>query len=157
MGLRVILILMAIVEAIGSIPNVGTLIGDMSQFLGSGLSSFLIKTHFATTPIFAVAALALAAMDHIRHAITALALIALMRWLSLMPSVVLHGLDFFGLIGNRTVVQIIAFPLMAICAIVYATRNERLVLSTLLVSLPIMTNLFFRLALFAISIAIASF
>ncbi len=50
----------------------------------------------------------------------------------------------------------IAFPLMAACAIAYAARNQRLGIATALVSIPTLFNLFFVIA-FAISVAIYGF
>ena len=45
------------------------------------------------------------------------AAIVFMTWLNYMPSVVLHGLEFRGIGAFETPVRIIAFPLMAACAI----------------------------------------
>ena len=50
----------------------------------------------------------------------------------------------------------IAFPLMAACAIALAARNQRLGIATVLVSIPTLFTLFFVIA-FAISVAIYGF
>ena len=42
---------------------------------------------------------------------------------------------------SQTSAQIIAFPLIGVCAIALAARGERLGLATLLVGIPILSNL----------------
>ena len=86
----------------------------------------------------------------------ALAALALMNWLNYMPSVVLHGLDFSGLSAFQTPVQIIAFPLMAACAIALAARGERLGLATMLASIPTLFNVAAVIA-FGISVLLYGF
>jgi hypothetical protein len=76
--------------------------------------------------------------------------------LNYMPSVVLHGLDFAGLSAFQTPLQIIAFPLMAACAIALAARSERLGLATMLVSIPTLFNIAAVIA-FAISVLLYGF
>jgi heme/copper-type cytochrome/quinol oxidase subunit 1 len=68
--------------------------------------------------------------------VMALGVLVLMNWLNYMPSVVRHGLDFRGVSDFETPVRMIAFPLMAACAIALAARGERLGLATMLVSIP---------------------
>jgi hypothetical protein len=54
-----------------------------------------------------------------------------------MPSVVAHGLEFKGALSAvETVSKVIAFPLMAACAIAYAAHDEHLGRATLLVAVP---------------------
>ena len=86
--------------------------------------------------MLALAALVLATVGRLRYAIMALGALVLMTWLNYMPSVVRHGLDFGGVAAFETPVRIIAFPLMAACAIALAARNQRLGLATVLVSIP---------------------
>ena len=68
--------------------------------------------------------------------IIALGAIVFMTWLNDMPSVVRYGLEFNGVGAFETPVRIIAFPLMAACAIALAARNQRLRLATSLASIP---------------------
>lgn len=155
-GLRFILVLMATIEMIGSIPDIARLAGDVSSYPGSDFRGLLIKAYFVTTPIFAIVALVLAVLDRVRHAIMALALISITRWLSfIVPSIVVYGVDRIGLIGNPSVAQVFAFPLMAICAIFYAIRNERLTLSTLLVSLLTLSKPFWILLSMILMVVVA--
>ncbi len=83
------------------------------------------------------------------NAILALGAIVFMTWLNYMPSVVRHGFDFNGPFALvQTSAQIIAFPLIAACAVAYAAREQRLGLATALVSIPTLFNLFSTMAFF---------
>ena len=74
-----------------------------------------------------------------------------------MPSVVRHGLEFnSGFAALQTTAQIIAFPLMAACAIALAARNQRLGLATALVSIPTLVNVLGVIA-FAIGVSLYGF
>ena len=86
----------------------------------------------------------------------ALGALVLMTWLNFMPSVVRHGLDFRGVSAFETPVRIIAFPLMAACAIALAARKERLGLATLLVSIPTLYGVFAVIA-FGIGVILYGF
>ena len=136
LGLYLLLILIAAIEAFDGLSHVPTLFGDMSEIPGPGIGGAIIKAYIAVHPLLALAALALATVGRLRYAIMALGALVLMNWLNYMPSVVRHGLDFGGLSAFQTPVQIIAFPLMGTCAIVLAARKERLGLATILVSIP---------------------
>ncbi|WP_027526299.1 hypothetical protein [Bradyrhizobium sp. Ec3.3] len=155
-GLLMVLFAVAALEAFDGLSSVSTLFGDMSEIPGPGLGGFLIKAHIATHPVLALAALACAAMGHLRGAILALAAIIMMTWLNHMPSVVLHGFDVAGIGAFQTPAEIIAFPLMAACAIACALRNQRLALATLLVSVPTLFNMMMLVA-FAVGVAIYGF
>jgi hypothetical protein len=156
LGLRVVLVIAALLEAFDALSSVPTLFGDMSEIPGPGFGGFLIKAHIATHPVLALAALVFAAIGRVRHAIIALAAIVFMTWLNYMPSVVLHGLEFRGVGAFETPVRIIAFPLMAACAIALAARNQRLRLATALASIPTFYSLI-GLIIFAVGISIYGF
>ena len=128
----------------------------MSEIPGPGFGGFLIKAHIATHPVLALAVLVFAAIGRVRYAIIALAAIVFMTWLNYMPSVVLHGLEFRGVGAFETPVRIIAFPLMAACAIALAARNQRLRLATALASIPTFYSLV-GLIVFAIGVSIYGF
>jgi hypothetical protein len=156
-GLRIALILVALIEVSGGLSDFPTLFGDMSEIPGPGPGGFLIKAHIATHLPLALAALVFAAIGRVRHAIIALGAVVAMTWLNYMPSVVLHGFDFSsGFSALQTTAQIIAFPLMAACAIALAARNEQLGTATALVSIPTLFNVFGVIA-FAVSVSLHGF
>jgi len=152
LGLYLLLILIAAIEAFDGLSHAPILFGDMSEIPGPGVGGFLIKAYIASHPLLALAALAFATIGRLRYAVMALGALVLMEWLNYMPSVVLRGLDFRGLSAFQTPLQIVAFPLMGACAIALATRNRRLGLATLLVSIP---TLFGVLAVVAFGISVA--
>jgi hypothetical protein len=156
-GLRVVLIIVAILEALDALSSVSILFGDMSEIPGPGLGGFLIKAHIATHLPLSLAALVFAAIGRVRYAIIALGAVVAMTWLNTMPSVVLHGLEFSsGFAALQTTAQIIAFPLMAACAIALAARDQRLGLATALVGIPTLLNVFGIIA-FAIGVSLYGF
>ena len=154
--LGMLLTIVALVEFIEGMSSLPLLLGDMSKIPGPGVGGFLIKAQIAAQAPLALAALAVAAFWP-RHAIMALAGIAFMTWLGDMPSVVLHGIEFGSMISAvETVARIVAFPLMAVCAIALARRNERLWTAALLACFPTL----FKIAgvvIFAISVSIYGF
>lgn len=157
LGLRLVLIIAALLEAFHGFSSVSTLFGDMSEIPGPGFGGFLIKAHIATHPVLALAALLFAVIGRARYAIIALGAIVFMTWLNYMPSVVRHGLEFGSLYAAvQTTAQVIAFPLLGACAIAYAARDQRLGIATALVSIPTLFNLLGVIA-FAISVSIYGF
>lgn len=155
-GLRIALIVVAVIELFDAIPSVSILFGDMSEIPGPGFGGFLVKARIVTNPVLALAALILAAMGRVRHAIIALAAVVIMTWLSFMPSVVRHGLELKGSGAFETPIRMIAFPLMAACAIAYAARSERLRLAAALVTIPTVLQWLGVLA-FAVGVMIYGF
>jgi hypothetical protein len=152
LGLRILLIIVAVIELIYSLVGASMLFGDMTVFPGPGLRGALMQLHMATHPVLALTALILAAIGRARLAVLVLGAVVLTTWLSIMPSVVLHGVGG----GSGTVLtpeQVITFPLMGACAIALAARNQWLWLATALVSIPtFMGSLGFVLFVIGVSI-----
>jgi hypothetical protein len=142
LGLYLLLILIAAIEAFDGLSHVPVLFSDTSQIPGPGLGGAIIKAYIASHPVLALAALAFATVGRLRYAIIALGALVLMTWLNFMPSVVRHGLDFGGVSAFETPARIIAFPLMAACAIALAVRGQRLGVATMLVSFPTLYSVF---------------
>ena len=136
LGLYLLLIIIAAIEAFDGLSHLPTLFGDISEIPGPGVGGAIIKAHIASHPLLALAALVFATVGRLRYAIMALGVLVLLTWLNFMPSVVRHGFDFRGVSAFETPVRIIAFPLMGACAIALAARGQRLGLATLLVSIP---------------------
>ena len=153
LGLRVVLILMAALEAYDGLSSVFILFGDMSEIPGPGFGGFLIKAHIASHPVLALAAILFAVIGRVRYAIIALGAVVIMTWLNYMPSVVRHGFGFDNAYSTlQGAAQIIAFPLMAACAIAYAARDQRLGIATALVSIP---TFWFWLGVIAFAIGVS--
>jgi hypothetical protein len=156
LGLYLLLIIIAAIEAFDGLSHLPTLFGDTSEIPGPGVGGAIIKAYIASHPLLALAALGFATVGRLRYAIMALGVLVLMTWLNFMPSVVRHGLDFRGVSAFETPVRIIAFPLMGACAIALAARGQRLGLATLLVSIPTLYSLCAVIA-FGIGIMIYGF
>ena len=155
-GLRVVLIIAALLETFLALPKIFILFDDMSD-MPTGLGGFLFKANIVTHLPLALAVLALAIKGRLRHAIIALAAIVLMTWLNFMPSVILRGLEFGDAhVAEWTTRQIIVFPLMAACAIALAARDQRLGIATALASIPTFWNVL-GVAVFTISVIINGF
>ncbi|MCK1642717.1 hypothetical protein IVA95_35495 [Bradyrhizobium sp. 157] len=136
LGLYLFLIIMAAIEAFEGLSHLPMLFGDMSEIPGPGVGGAVIKAYVFSHPVLALAALGFATVGRLHYAVIALGALVLMNWLNYMPSVVRHGFDFSGISAFQIPVQIVAFPLMAACAIALAACKERLGLATLLVSIP---------------------
>ncbi|MEH2518807.1 hypothetical protein V1279_004380 [Bradyrhizobium sp. AZCC 1610] len=156
LGLYLLLIIIAAIEAFDGLSHAPMLFGDMSEIPGPGLGGAIIKAYVASHPLLALAALGFATVGRLRHAIMALGALVLMTWLNFMPSVVWHGLDFRGVSAFETPVRMIAFPLMAACAIALAARSQWLGLATLLVSIPTLYGVFAVIA-FGIGVILYGF
>jgi hypothetical protein len=156
LGLYLLLIIIAAIEAFDGLSHVPTLFGDMAEIPGPGIGDAIINTYIAGHPLLALAALGLATAGRLRYAITALGALVLMSWLNDVPSVMRHGLEFGGVSAFETPVRIIAFPLMGACAIALAVRGRRLGLATMLVCIPTLYGVFALIA-FAISVMIYGF
>lgn len=156
--LRVAVIILAIIETLGTLSNL-TVFGNLSEYKDGGLAQWLLIAGIAIYPILAVAALYLAIKGDVRRAIMAIAGIVIATWLfDHLPSMFVHGLEFVtgGVGGLYLFAQMIVFPLLAVVAFVLARRNERLVLAAVLASLSTVANILGVIA-FGIGVAIYGF
>lgn len=146
-GLRLALAGLALPELFDA--TIGAwLVGDLS-----GLSA-IVKLNLTLHPLLALSTLVFAALGHARCAILALGAGVILAWLTLIPAVGGHGYVFPGFLPDSA--QTIAFPLFGVCAITLAARGERLGLATLLVGIPILSNLLNELV-FLIGVSIYGF
>jgi hypothetical protein len=140
-GLRVALIVLAAIEVTIGFSDLPVLFGDTSSLPGPGLGGFLVKAHLAMHPVLALAALVFAGIGRVRYAIIALGIAIVMAWLNEMPSIIARGFEIRSTFSFvETTARIIAFPLIAACAIAYAAHNEHLGRATLLVAVPTLFN-----------------
>ncbi|MBR1247216.1 hypothetical protein JQ609_09750 [Bradyrhizobium sp. AUGA SZCCT0169] len=146
-GLSIALIIIAVLELLDGISVAWGIFGDPEIEVAaiSGAASVM-------RPLLALAALVFAAFGRVRPAIVMLGAVIIVTWLKYMPTVMSSGLDAVGLGAIWSPAQIIAFPLVAVCAIGLAARDRRLLVATALVSLPTLFNI---AAIIAIAIGLA--
>ena len=129
----------------------------LSEITRPGFGGVLMKTFVLTQPFFALSALLCALTGRVRWAVIALAGVVLGRWLWFLPGP--NGSsaskDLYVLL-QPTIMLLVVPPLLAVCALVLAKRNEHLGLATLLAAVPIV-YLNFEMALFAIAVTIYGF
>ena len=121
---------------------------------GIGIASWMIATG-APQLITAVFALRHAARQNLRGATLAVAVAMLLGWLTTVPSVVEHGLDFRAN-GWLTPGYFVVSPFVAFTALGLAWRGSYPVLAALVVIAPICVGLLLVMIL-AISIALYGF
>ena len=125
----------------------------VSEIPGSGMSALLRTTFIFTHPVFALAALLCALTGRVRWAVMALAGVVLGRWLWFLPGPTgsSESKDLYAL--EPTLKLLVIPPLLAVCALVLAWRNQNLGLATLLVAAPVIyAN--WEIALFVIAVTL---
>ena len=55
-GLRILLIIVAVIEAFGGLSSAPILFGDISEIPGPGIGGAMVKLHLAVHPVLALAA-----------------------------------------------------------------------------------------------------
>ena len=156
--LRTLLIVIAVVEGLEGLFKIPLVIERDPVIFGKGWGSYAVGAELVLTLPFALAALFFLSKGDFRRGIGFVAGIALLRWISLLPSVVNHPASFpgSGFSGAVQVLQIVVFPLLMLMVIALACKNERLTLAGTLASLPAVTNWLGILA-FGIGVAIYGF
>ncbi len=156
--LRVGLLIITIGKVVTSFTALTILFDDDPSIPGQSLGGIVISAVIALSPILAVAAFILALRGRIAAAVIAIAALALLDWLSYVPSVVHHWPEFPdpGFAGLMEIVQMAVLPLLAAAAIVLAWRGERLRLATALAILPTLVYVPGVLA-FGVGVAIYGF
>jgi hypothetical protein len=152
--LRVILLIVAIGKVVTSVTALSILFDDDPSIPGQSLGGLAISATIAVSPILAIIAFVCALRGRTSGAIIAIAGLALLDWLSYVPSVANHWSEFPdpGFVGAVEILQIVVLPLLAAVAIVLAWRGERLVLAAALAILP---TLVFILGVVAFGIGVA--
>lgn len=150
-----LLTLTAAIEAFGGLSSLPALFGDILAI--PGFAGVLIKAHLLSHPLLAVAALLLVGRGQQRYAVIALALNVLMAWPTYLPSIALQGIGGgHALTALHSGLQIVAFPLMAACAIALSLRDQRQSLAAALVMLPTLVKIAGVLA-FGMGVALYGF
>ena len=136
---RVGLVLVAAIELLDALSGVQGIFTDYHH--DTALLRFaqgLTSIKLALSPLLAGVALLFAARGNIRYAVFALAALTLAGWLlDSLPAIVIHGfkpsLDFGGI---EEFFFYLVMPIIAVAAIVLATKRQRLGLAALLACLP---------------------
>lgn len=136
--LRIALIVIAAIEAIGALIGVPGIFYDFNPTTPLGkFAQLLTSANLVLALLITLAALYFAVAGQLRYAIAAIAIRVLVTWLSDLPSFWIHGIEWSLSYGGIHVAGYqIGAPLIALAAIYLARRNERLRLATLLVALP---------------------
>jgi hypothetical protein len=155
---RIALIAAALIETLGAVNDLPILFVDTSEVPGSGLGGWIITAKLALTPVAAIAALVFALKGRMRHALVAMAAVIVLTWLSYLPSVAIHGLDFEGSLAVvlQMMFQIGLAPFIAATVAALAVRDQRLPFATFLAVLPTLVSVL-SIAAFAIGVAIYGF
>ncbi len=157
-GLRAYLIVIAVVEALEGLFKVPILFSGDPEIPGPGWGGWAVTSELALTLPFALAALLFLRRHDFRRAVPFIAGIGLLRWISLLPSLVNHPADFpgAGFYGLVLVAQVMVFPLLMLMAMALCWKNERLPLAGLIATVPTIAN-WLGVAAFAVSVAIYGF
>jgi hypothetical protein len=153
--IQVLLIIVACVETLGAVSALPVLFGDLSEVPGPGWGGWTITGGIVARPVFAITALVLAARGRLRHAILALAAVVMVNWLNMLPSVVLHGLDFQSGAAAYASAHFLLSPVLAAAAAWLAWDN-RLLPAAIIVSVQCIADMFGTLV-FAIAVMIYGF
>lgn len=148
---RILLIVAAAIELVGSLAAVPLLFLDVPQLPGPPLTGTLITVRLLAQPVLALAALVFAIQHRTAFAVYAMAALIIVMWTSFLPTFVEHGLQLDGYMAVHTLYELIAMPLLAGVAAALATARQKI--AALLVTLPTLLDLFSVIA-FAISSAV---
>jgi hypothetical protein len=156
---RTLLVAAAALEFLGGVRDLPVLFGNLSEVPGPGLGGAIILAKIALQPILGLIALVCAWTGRLRESLLAMAAIVLMTWLSFLPSVALHGLDFKGknaFINSHIFLQVVLAPFLAAIVAAMAIRNRFTPMAVLLAIVPTLAGVLGVLA-FAIGVAIYGF
>jgi hypothetical protein len=143
---RLLLLIAAMIEFLGGLGSLPILLGDLNEVPGPGLDGQIILAGITVR-------------GKIPFALVAMAFIILMAWLSYVPSVRLHGLDFSQGDAFTTAMlgwELIVAPVVALAVAGLALRETQLTLATVLAVVPTLAHVLSVIA-FGISVAIYGF
>jgi hypothetical protein len=150
-----LLVAVAAVETMGGLSSLFVLFGGDPDIPGPGPGGLAVKTYLALRPLLAPAALVCLASGRPRLAIGLLAGVVALYWLNMLPSFLLHGLEFRG-VATVTTTAFLLYPALAAAGALLAWRNRRLALAALCVSSQTLFDVFGVLT-FAIGVTLYGF
>lgn len=156
--IRLLLLIVAIGKLVTSLTSLTILFDDDPNIPGTSWGGLVVSAVIVLSPFVAAAALFFAIRGPIARAIIPIGTLALLDWLSYVPSLVNHWPEYPspGFVGVIEVVQMVALPLLVALAIALAWRGERLGLAAALALLPTFVNIAGVIA-FGIGVAIYGF
>jgi hypothetical protein len=130
-----VLLVAAALDTAEGLSNIAVLFDGEPDIPGTSPGGLFITATILLRPLLGIASIVALVRGRIPSAIMALAGIALLSWLSDLPSVVIHwpDPDLWGLEG---IAHLIVQPLLAVAAIRLAWRTQWLGLAALLAILP---------------------
>jgi hypothetical protein len=156
---RLVLLIAAAIKLFGGLSSLPILFGDLSQVPGPGLGGAIIIAEIVLQPILALAALFFTIRGKIPYALIAMAFIILMNWLSYVPSLQLHGVNFGDgdpITGALLFAKIVLAPLLSLVVAGLALMEKHLTLATVLAVVPTILDII-GVAIFAVGVAIYGF
>ena len=156
--LRAYLIVIAVLEVPGGLIKIPVLFGGNPDVPGPGWGGWAVTSELALTLPFALIALVFLIRSDDRRAISFIAGISMLKWISLLPSFVNHPLEYPGMsfVVVDVVFRMLIWPVLAAIIFILCWKNERLALAGVLAGLPtVMETL--GMALFAIAVMIYGF
>lgn len=156
--LRTYLLVIAIVEGLEGLGKIPILFSGDPEVPGPGWGGWAVTSELALTLPFAMIALFFLIKRDFRRAIPFVAGIGLVKWISLLPSLVNHPASFpgSGFMGAYQVVQMMVFPLLMLMALALCWKNQRLALAGFIAGLPTIAQ-WIGVAIFAVGIMIYGF
>ncbi len=138
MRLRTFLILIALIQALDIPAKLGVLVMNDPEVPGPDWGGWAVTAELALSPLATLAVLYFTIRGYLTFAVVALAITALLGWVSMLPSVVNHwaGIPEPDLTGLYTVWQAFVLPVVACVAILLAWQRERIVIAAMLAALP---------------------
>jgi hypothetical protein len=155
---RAVLLLAAVIELLRGLSALPVLFGNLSEVPGPGLGGAIVALEIVLHPVLALAALSYLIRGRMAEALLAFAGMILLSWLSLLPSVAIHGFELHsgGVIAVHLIFQIFLAPFLAAAVATLAIRQKRVPLAAALAALP--TGLYvLGVAAFGLSVAIYGF
>jgi len=154
---RLLLLVTAAIETMSGLSNSTILFADIPDIPGPGLGGLLIKISLALHPLFAAAALIFISTGWVYHAVVALALVLVIEWMNILPSVRLDDLALSDPGSLFTVIYVLALPVLAIAATLMISRHpDTAGAPAVLLAIPTLASIA-GVAAFAIGVMIYGF
>ena len=154
---RLLVLVLGAVGTLGALGALPVLFAGDDEVPGPGLAGWTVTLGIALRAPLAIAALVFAARKELPRAVVFLAAAQLASWLTMTPSVALHGLEWDGTAGLYTSAQFLLTPVMMLAAAALAWRApDKLGTAAILVALPTLATAL-GVVIFAIGVGMYGF